>query len=163
MTIYRDATPLDRAFVLASWASSYKNAHAAGMIASEDWPIVMHAQISKLLDRPGVRTIVAADSGRGRRNDFLYGFVAGALEPTPAVFYLYVKSPYRSQPDGFGGRTGPRHARALLSELGIDPEGPFVYACKTAVVSRLADKIPRARFVPGVARYVNYQEVELRG
>lgn len=158
MTLYRDAKIDDRRFVVATWASSYKSAHAAGMIASEDWATIMHAQIEKLLDRPGVRTIVAYDRV-ARGQDFLYGFIAG--DPSllvPAVFYVYVKGPFRSQEGADGKRSGPRHARGLFAALGVDPARSFRFACRTAVVSRLADKIPRGRFDPGVARYQQHEE-----
>lgn len=158
MTLYRDAILDDRPFVVGTWSSSYKSAHAAGMIASEDWATIMHSQIEKLIDRPGTRTIVAYDRV-SRGQDFLYGFVSG--DPTlvvPVVFYLYVKGPFRSQEDADGKRNGPRHARGLFAALGIDPAKSFRYACRTAILSRLADKIPRARFDPGAARYTTHEE-----
>lgn len=155
MTAYRAATEDDRVFVRATWSSSYKNAHAAGMIASEDWPDVMHRQIDKLLARPGARAIVAYDRARPT---FLYGHIVGDVTgPVPIVFYVYVKEPYRSTPRAEGGaRSGPRHARGLFEALGVDPARPFVYACKTAVISLLTSKIPRARFVPAAARYTTH-------
>lgn len=158
MTLYRDATSAaDRDFVVATWSSSYKNAHAAGMIASEDWADIMHAQIRKLLDRPTTRAIVAYEPP-----DFLYGFIAGDVSkttgPLPIVWYVYVKEPYRSwlRPDGT--RSGPRHARGLFRALGIDPNERFLYACRTQIVTRLGHKIRNAKFVPATARYDNYQQ-----
>lgn len=156
MTFYRPANEDDRRFVIASWASSYKNAHHAGMIASEDWPAVMHRQIEKLIDRPSSRTIVAYEAAA---SDFLYGFVAGDVSGSiPVLYYVYVKGPYRSQ-EAAAGRSGPRHARGLLEAIGIDPARPFLYTCRTAIVARLGDKIPRGRFTPAAARYTNHQEL----
>jgi hypothetical protein len=164
VTLYRAAdSATDRDFVVATWSSSYKSAHAAGIIASEDWPTVMHATLRKLLARPGTRTIVAYEPP-----DFLYGFIAGdTTGPVPVVWYVYVKGPYRSEPrvdqDGMpiaGPRTGPRHARGLFRALGVDPTRRFFYACSTPVVTEigLARKIPYGKFVPATARYTNYQE-----
>jgi len=165
MTLYRSAdTFSDRRFVISTWSSSYKNAHAAGMIASEDWPGVMHPQITKLLDRPGTRTIVAYE-----RPSFLYGFICGDTSGRlPVVHYVYVKGAFRAQqvaPVGEPERwSGPRHARGLFAALGVDPAQPFLYTCKTADVVDLdiANKIPLARFKPGAARYANYQSHEER-
>lgn len=154
MTLYRAANLDDRRFVIATWASSYKNAHHAGMIASEDWAPIMHRQIEKLMMRPTTRTIVAYEPP-----DFLYGFICGDVDKSiPVVYFVYVKGPYRSQEDTSGVRTGPRHARGLFAELGVDPERPFLYTCRTAVVTRIYDKIPLAKFVPAAARYTNHQE-----
>lgn len=164
MTLYRDATHDDRRFIVSAWASSYKSAHAAGMIASDDWATVMHAQIAKLLSRAGTRSVIAYEP-EGDLGDFTYGFIAGdpTHEPDPIVFYVYVKEPFRSQPitGQRGARSGPRHARGLFDAIGIDPGKPFLYACRTAIVSRIGHKFDyRARFVPAAARYVNYQQQE---
>ncbi len=124
------------------------------MIASEDWPTIMHPQIAKLIDRPTTRTLVALEPP-----DFLYGFISGDTSGSiPIIFYVYVKGPYRSSDAPGGKRSGPRHARGLFAALGVDPARPFIYTCRTAVVTELAiaDKIPLARFKPGPARYVNY-------
>lgn len=161
MTTYRSADSLsDRRFVTSTWSSSYKNAHAAGMIASEDWPDIMHAQIAKLINRPGTRTIVACD-----RPSFYYGFICGdTSDRIPVVHYVYVKAAYRAQQIEPGKWSGPRHARGLFAALGVDPTTPFLYTCKTSDVAvlHLANKIPLARFKPGAARYVNYQSHEER-
>jgi hypothetical protein len=154
-TLYRNVTSeADRDFTIATWSSSYKNAHTAGMIASEDWPTVMHAAIRKLLGRPTTRAIVAYEPP-----DFLYGFIAGDVSgPVPVIYYAYVKDPYRSSPRGDGTRSGPRHARGLFGALGVDPEGPFLYTCRTSIVTRIAHKIRHAKFVPAAARYTNYHQ-----
>lgn len=167
MTIYRpaDISPAsdERRFAISSWSSSYKASHFAGLITAEDWADVMHVQLGKIIDRPTTRTLVAASDGR---RPFLYGFIAGDTSGRiPVVHYVYVKDGYRSEQVG-GVREGPRYARGLFAALGIDPERPFLYTCKTPVVaeigpplwSRLPSKIPRAIFRPAAARYTNYQE-----
>jgi hypothetical protein len=174
VTIYRpaDLSPdaEERAFVISAWSSSYKSSHFAGLIASEDWATIMHVQIGKLIARPTVRTIIACDPPSS-----LYGFIVGdtaKLVPldlhvqghrtervmVPVVHYVYVKDPYRSEDERGGSRAGPRYARGLFAALGVDPMQPFAYTCRTAIVARLADKIPRARLMPAAARYFNYQE-----
>lgn len=160
LAAYRPATAADRVFIVSAWSSSYKAANAAGMIASEDWSTIMHRQIEKLLALPSVRTLVAFE-----RSDpgFVYGFIVGDPDPqtrmvgtppspltAPAVFYAYVKEPFR--------RVGI--ARGMFGALGIDPEATFFYACRTSVVSRVVDKIPRARWEPSVARYPKNQSKE---
>lgn len=172
MTIYRlaDLSPDsdDRQFVISTWASSYKSAHAAGLILSEDWAAIMHDQIGKLLDRQNTRTIVACDPP-----SMLYGFICGNTSgPVPIVHYVYVKAGYRTV-QVVDGRTtdgrftaprfsGPRHARGLFRALGVDPAGAFLFSCKTAIVSQLTPKIPRGRFVPAAGRYENYNHRQER-
>lgn len=160
MTLYRDADLApdsdERAFVTSTWSSSYKGSHFAGLIASEDWAAIMHAQLGKLLDRPGTRTLVA-----GEPDGFLYGFIAGdTTRRLPIVYYVYVKDPFREL----------GYARGLFAALGVDPEQPFIYTCRTAIVSRIADKlpggankIPHATFAPAAARYTNYHHQEPHG
>lgn len=156
LAAYRDATPADRTFIRSTWSSSYKAANAAGMIASEDWADVMHRQVDKLLDRSDVRAIVAFERADPT---FLYGFIAGdTSSAVPIVFYVYVKEPYREAGRADGKRVGDGHARGLFRALGVDPREPFLYACRTAVVTRLVDKIPRARWDPNVARYPKNQK-----
>jgi hypothetical protein len=134
----------ERAFVIATWASSYKHSHYAGLISSEDWASVMHGQLGKLLDRPTTRVLVAWDPPA-----FLYGHIVGdTSSPMPVVHYTYVKDPFREA--GI--------ARGLFAALGVDPARPFLYTCRTSMAARLADKIPFARLTPAAARYTNYQE-----
>lgn len=143
---HRDAMSSDRAFIVSAWSSSFKASNSAGIIASEDWAGIMHGQLEKLLERRGVRAVVAYE-----RTDpgFLYGFIVGDVSAgVPVVFYTYTKEPYR--------RTGI--ARRLFAALGVDPREPFLYACRTPAVTRMTDKIPRARWEPNVARYPKQQE-----
>lgn len=134
----------DLRFVVATWASSYKSAHTAGIISSEDWSSIMHIQLNKLIARPGVRTIVAYDPASP---DFLFGHICGETRPElglPVIHYLYVKSPHR--------REG--HARGLCEALGVNIRRPFAFSCRTAIVSHLVSvgKLPRSRFRPEMAR-----------
>lgn len=133
--------PADRRFVVSAWSSSYKHAHTAGMIHTDDWATIMHAQIERLISQPSTSTIVAFES---KDPDFVYAFISGdTSRAVPIVFYAYVKEPYR--------RAG--HARKLFAALGVDPSRRFWFACKTAIVSTLARSIPSARFDPELARY----------
>lgn len=145
MTLYRDANSAsDRDFVVATWASSYKNAHAAGILASEDWPAIMHTTLTNILARPGTRTLVAYEPP-----DFLYGWIAGDTTcPLPVVYYVYCKAPFRRA--GIAG--------GLFRALGVDPGSTFLYACSTSIVTRLRHKIRNAKFAPAAARYTNYQQ-----
>lgn len=127
--------------VVAMWSASYKKSHYAGMIWHEDWAAVMHPQISRVLARPNLRTVIAYDADD---SDFIYGFIAAdTSEPVPVVYYVYVKEPYR------------RHgiARSLFKAIGVDPTKRFVYTNKTGIVAELARKIPSARFNNNEARY----------
>lgn len=162
MTLYRtDLTPGDRQFIIATWSSTYKNAHTAGLILAEDWAAIMHDQLGKLLERPNTRTIIACEPG-----GFLYGWICGDTSGLiPVVHYVYVKAGYRSMKVSEDSFSGPRHARGLFRELGIDPNQPYLYSCKTPTVAALqeAGKIPRgARFCPQAGRYANYNQRQER-
>jgi len=133
-------------FIVHSWVSSYQHAHAAGMIAVEDWFHVMIPQVDKLLRRPNVHTLVAYETDDPDRMADLYGFIAfDATSRPPIVFYVFVKEASRR----FGV------ARGLFHAAGIDPKKPFVYACTTGIVSRIAydRKIPLAKWDPLTARF----------
>lgn len=153
MTLYRSADLApdsdERAFITSTWSSSYKSSHFAGMIDTESWPEVMHRSIAGILARPSTRTFVACEP-----DGFLYGFIAGDTgRRLPVVYYVYVKDPFREA----------GYARRLFAELGVDPAKPFLYTCRTAIVARLASKIPRATFTPAAARYANYYHQESHG
>ena len=132
----------DRSFIVATWSSSYKASHYAGILWTDDYASVMHAQLERVLDRPETTALVACDPDDP---NFLFGHVVAEVEPheTPIVHYAFVKAPYR--------RTGI--ARGLFEALGINPWNYFVMTCKTGVVRDLAAKIPRARFDPNGIRY----------
>ncbi len=152
MTIaYRPAEIADGQFVISSWSRTFKPSRSAGMIASEDWPAIMHVQIQKLLNRPNVRTIVAYEN---TDPTFLYGYVAGDTSgPVPIVFWCYVKEPYRRA--GYG--------RGLFAALGVDPRERFHFTCWTPVIQKLAAQIPLAKHDPNLARYSNLEPRSDRG
>ena len=140
---YRAATGEDMTFVISSWLDSFRDSHTAGMISMASYFEIMWPQVEALVDRPGSRTIVACNAGDARQ---LHGFItfdtATGSDP-PIVHYVYVKSPFR--------RWGI--ARGLFAAAGIDPERPLDYTYKTAIVVRLARKIPLARWQPMLARF----------
>lgn len=141
MIVHRPATSDDLDFVIASWSSSYKTAHTAGLIHTDDWADVMHRQIGRVLERPDARTLVAFEKSDP---DFLYGFISGdTSDAIPVVFYVYVKEAYRREKIGSG----------LFAALGVEPLHRFVYCCKTGVVTKLTHKIPNARFNNNEARF----------
>jgi GNAT superfamily N-acetyltransferase len=146
---FRPAELSDRRFIVGAWMMSFRTSHSAGLIAMDDWVGVMRPQIEKLLEREGTTTVVAYDPDEPAGLTDLQGFIAADVTPgsLPLVLYVYVKEPYR--------RWG--YARGLFRAIGVDPERPFLYACKTAVVAELARlrKIPSARWDPLAARYPN--------
>ena len=148
MTIcHRAATKdeADRQFIVATWSSSFKKSHSAGIIQADDWATLMHPQIEKVLNRPDARAIIAYEKDDP---NFFYGFIAGdTSDATPVLFYVYTKEAYR--------RTGI--ARGLFAAFGVDPSKHFVYVCRTGIVSKLSSKIPYARFNNNEARYAKSQ------
>jgi hypothetical protein len=152
---FRPAVREDRAFIIPTWSASYKKSRYAGLITSEDWADVMHRQLGKILDRAGARAIVAYEKDDP---DFYYGWIAGdTSEPTPVVYYVYTKEPYRR---GGKGRLwdGPGLARRLFAALGVDPTRYFVYVCSPVNDSQeLIRKLPSARFNTLEVRYPKEQ------
>lgn len=133
----------DRQFVISHWSSSYKKSHSAGLIQADDWADIMRPQIAKVLDRPGMRAIIAYEKDDP---DFFYGFIAGDSDDiidAPVIAYVYVKENYR--------KSGI--ARALFRAFGVEPNQRFTYACRTGIVTKLSSKIPLARFNPLEIRY----------
>lgn len=163
MLAYRPATKSDLRLVVDSWVSSYRTAHAAGMIAMDDWREVMCAQVQKVLDRPGVEVLVAYKPGESPPLD-VYGWLALEREyrisatvrersrwgrrrmvqgRCPLVHYVYVLDAFREK----------GVARGLFRKAGVDPAKEFLYSCKTGFVSKLLPKIPLAKWRPLIARY----------
>lgn len=158
MTVeFRTMEPRDRDFVISAWSSSYKGSHFAGMLYTEDYADVMHKQIARVLDRAGTTTKIAYEK---KAREFVYGFIAGdvsgisgsQVEPTadmpnprtaPVVFYVYVKSAYRTQ----------HIARGLFGALGVDPKEPFLYSCRTEVCRRFGGAIPLGKWDPLIPRF----------
>ena len=127
--------------IVSMWSSTYRESHYAGLLWAGDYAQIMHAQISKIIEKQARTAIMAVAPNDP---DFLYGFIVGDTSgQTPVVDYVCVKEPYR--------RTGV--ARALFGELGVSPAQRFVYSCRTRIVSQLASKIPAARFDPLQARH----------
>lgn len=159
---YRPADAEDRKYIIDSWVSAYRTSHAAGLICMDDWKDVMSRQVEKVLDRPGVETIVAYKPDEPRGAD-LYGWICversfdvpvqmyhqGKREETlrrsqqPLVHFVMTKLAYR--------RLGI--ARGLFASARISVDGPFLYSCKTSAVQRLADKIPNAKWSPLIVRH----------
>jgi hypothetical protein len=138
--LFRPITEADHAFVISNWSASFKISHSAGLIQSEDWADIMRPQIAKVIARPDTQTLLAYEKSDPA---FFYGFICGDVSSTPVVNYVYVKAPYR------------RHhiARRLFAALGVDPTKPFLYTCKTAIVSKLSNQVPMARWNPLLARF----------
>lgn len=137
---FRPAHDADRTFIVSNWSSCFKKSHSAGIIHTDDWASVMHAQLERVLDRPGSRALIAFEKSEP---DFFYGFIAGdTSEETPVVHYVYVKEAYR--------RSGI--ARGLFDAFGVDPSQYFVYVCRPVMV-HLTSKVPLARFNPNEVRY----------
>jgi hypothetical protein len=131
-------------FIIATWSSSYKDSHYAGILDNDTYAPAMHRQIPRVLARPGAVAMLAFERDDP---DFLYGHAVAELDAheTPIVHYVFVKGPYR--------KLGV--ARGLFEALGINLKNYLVYTCKTGVVRVLldADKIPRGRFDPNGIRY----------
>lgn len=127
--------------------------YSAGLVPIEDWFTSMRPHFVKLLARPGMQTIVAYEKDDP---DFFYGLIAadpteqrvsmkdGGVKWWPAlVLYVLVKQNFRKR--GI--------ARALFKAVGVDPEKPFLYAANTQQASRLASKVPQAKFNPLAVRF----------
>lgn len=86
---YRRAEPEDMTFVVSSWTSSYKSAHAAGILSitplavpcascgapqDYDFSTVMGHTIRNLLQRPGLEVWVAVNP-RARADKRLHGYL----------------------------------------------------------------------------------------
>lgn len=141
---YRRATAADMGFVVDSFLESFRTAHSAGLISMEDWRVVMTRQLSLLLARSGVEIHVAHHPGDDSHIADLYGWLAvEKSHPTPFVIYAYVKQSYRRM--GLG--------RALLKAAGLSPTGSWDYAAKTGIVTKLAPKMPNAKWDPLRARF----------
>lgn len=158
---YRPAHADDARLVIDSWVSAYKYAHAAGLIALEDWDSIMRPQVAKVLRRPGCDVWVAYDPAETDKRFDLFGWIAvergysevvrrrrnGRWEEhlevadRPLVHFVFVKRSYR--------REGI--ARGLCEAAGVDLGAPLTYTCKTAVVSKL--NLPAAEWKPLIARH----------
>lgn len=150
---YRPATAEDRQFIVSGCSASLRMTRDLPLITMADYATIMHAQIAKMLDRAGAKTIVAEGS-------VLAGFICferdahivdevsthrrRGITIADYVFYVYVAQPFRRR---FGV------ARGLFAAAGIDPASRFHYACRTLSSWELRDKIPLAHYSPFYARY----------
>lgn len=127
-----------------NWVDNYRTSHAAGLIQMSDWKAVMLPQVAKVLARPGVEVLVAANPQNAGTKADVYGWLCHERGwRCPLVHYVYIKDDYR----------GEGIARGLMKKAGIDPRKEFLYTCKTPVLSKLSDSIPNARWSPLKARY----------
>jgi GNAT superfamily N-acetyltransferase len=138
------ASPTESHFIVDSWVRATMYAHAAGLIAFEDYFAVKIPQVEKVLHRPSVRTLVAYETDDDTRVADLYGFITAhtGVVPQGLVYFVFVKEPYRRQ----------GVARRLFHAVGIDPSKPFLFGEKTGVVTDLQYKIAAAKWVPLLAR-----------
>lgn len=148
---YRKAAAADMPFVVDSFLESFRTAHAAGLIVMTDWRPVMTRQLALMFGRRGTEVWVAHHPTEADHTADLYGWIAlSQPKPpeTPLVFYVYVKQAFR--------RMGI--ARGLFAAAGVDPTGEWDYAAKTAVVTKLASKMPRAKWNPLRARFMEKKD-----
>ena len=144
MIAHRPATPADHRLVVKSWVASYRDSDSAGMVQVDDWYAVMVPQVTRALSRPDVETTIAYETTNDDPGSNAYGFIVADVTERPAlVYYVYVKQAYR--------RSGI--ARGLFAAVGVDPERPFHFVCKTELVSTLERKIPCARYMPRLGRF----------
>lgn len=142
---YRRAREADLKFICYSWVRSYRTAHAAGMIADEDWRDVMTPQVVRVMGRPAVELWVACHPEDTDPIADLYGWIAVEHgHDLPLVHYIYVKLSVR--------REGL--ARGLFAVAGVRPLEPFFHTCKTGDSSSkgLRLRTPQAEWKPSIAR-----------
>lgn len=162
--------PDDRSFIVGSWVSSFK--HRPPLVSIGEWHGVMSLAVTRFVDRPEVKVIVAADADAEPGVGDLLGWMAyehNAVDRVPVekggrqqweyrrappderdrsmeplIWYAYTKAPFR--------KLGI--ARRLFRHAGIDPAGRFHYAFETYIVGQLmaARKLPRATLRPGLGR-----------
>jgi len=148
---YRPAIDSDMRLVVEGFLDSYRTSHAAGLISMERWHDVMKNEWMTILARPGTEVFVAyCPDEKGTMSD-LYGYIVVERsyehkgEPMPFVVYIYVKHSFRKK--------GWHIFSGLFKAAEIDPSEPFHYACKTAAVSRLKPKTPKAQWKPLAMRF----------
>lgn len=147
----RDAA--DVKFALESFLETQRTSYSAGLVPIEDWFDVMRPVYAKLMQREGMRTMIAYEEDDA---DFFYGCLIadpteqaipgkeGNVRYWPAlVLHVFVKANFR--------RVGI--ARQLFAAVGIDPARPFLYSSNTVIASRLASKTPLASFNPLACRF----------
>jgi hypothetical protein len=171
---YRAAQPADRSFIAASWSTSCSRPPAAGLVDPAAWRTAVWSSVPAILDRPGVRALVAADPTETDRVADLFGFLvwepdavtmtvdrrsqqpvyrraAGEKSSAlPLVWYCYVKHGYRYDR---ASMHNARIASGLFARAGIDQRAPFPFVCHTRFVDRLRDagKVAAAQWRPELA------------
>lgn len=129
---YRPAKPADRRFVEESFLDSFRAAHAAGLVAMDNWREVMGPEIARILARPGARTVVACSPGAEGTKADIYGWLTVEDgHDRPLIVYAYTKHAYR--------RLGIM--RGLLAHAGIDPAQPIYFAAKTGAAAKLTRRL----------------------
>lgn len=150
MTIaYRLATKPDLPFVMGGWLSTFRTAHAAGLISMERYESIYTEEIFRLMRRPKCDVVVAFFPEETDHVADLAGFLcAERLKAGPVVHYVYTAPNYRKE--GI--------ARGMFAAAEIDPGGVFTYTFKTGVVTDLRRKMPRATYNPLCARFESEKE-----
>jgi len=139
---YRPYKEADLPFILESWITSFFDAHAAGIINSEDWHGIMYGQLTKIIKRPCSSVHVAYCPSEQSNLADLYGWIAYERRPgtPPIVHYVYVKWNYRK--NGI--------AKNLFREVGININENWIYTCKTAILQKL--NLGHGKWFPMYAR-----------
>jgi hypothetical protein len=164
-------------FITKTWLESYRSSKSNGLLSIDpltlhcptcneplgyDYKTVMNIVVRRILARPGVTVLVAANPREKPPID-LHGWIAVEekanvpvyrppryelevhTSEVPLVHYVYVKKAYR----GFG------LARSLFAKAGVDPTQHFLYTCSTSLSVQVekAFKIPRAEWMPACVRF----------
>jgi len=175
----RDAQHADHRFIAASWSTSWGRPPQANPMTPMAWRTAVWSSVPPLLDRPGVRALVAADPSETDRVADLFGFIVWepaaavrtrdprsrvpvftyrrvrpeepALNALPLVWYCNIKTGYRFDN---ASTLNARIATALFREAGVDPRSPFPFVCHTPFVDRLreAGKLQAAEWRPELGR-----------
>ena len=143
----------DTKFAIETFLEGQRTSYSAGLVPIEDWFETMRPVYAKLIERDGMRTVIAYEKDDP---DFVYGHIIadpteqaipskdGSVHYWPAlVLFVFVKANFRKE--GI--------ARGLFGAVGVDVAKPFLYASNTVQASRLASKVPHAKFNPLAVRF----------
>jgi hypothetical protein len=175
--LYREAKPDDRTFIVKSWCSSFRAAHAAGIwsisplhtpCANCGAPQPLHYDavaphhLSAILDRPGCKAWVAYNPRAEPPFDLHAYVVVERDAPVPKYRAPHFEMVIESSPDPLVHMVFVKQAyrrfglaRGLFAVAGVDPAARFLYSTKTSIVATLeqARKIPNAKWSPLSARF----------